>query len=99
MLAIQARNKLISKVVEMADGRIALVQFLVSFEAGELKAKVVSVQYKNDNVTLNTKPLVLCGECLKSSEIVSDKKYYQKIVSKYAQFAFLFSQPTRAPSC
>jgi hypothetical protein len=98
MLALQTPNKLISKVVTMADGRIALVHFLVSFEGGELKARVVSVQYSKNNQVSNEAPLAICGACEKAGEIISEKKYYQKIVSPYAKFAFLVSQPTRAPS-
>ncbi len=82
----------------MADGRIALVHFLVSFEGGELKARVVSVQYSKNNQVSNEAPLAICGACEKAGEIISEKKYYQKIVSPYAKFAFLVSQPTRAPS-
>ena len=82
----------------MADGRIALVHFLVSFEGGELKAKVVSVQYSPSSVVSNTDTLALCGACVKSGEIKSEKKYYKNIISPYAKFAFFVSQPTRAPS-
>jgi hypothetical protein len=98
MLAVQTPNKLISKVMKMADGRIALVHFLLSFEAGELKAKVVSVQYSPENPIANEVTLAICGACAKSTEIISEKKYYEKIVSPYAKFAFFVSQPTRAPS-
>ena len=98
MLAVQTPNKLISKVVKMADGRIALVQFLVSFEGGELKAKAVSVLYQDENTISQTTPLTLCGSCEKAGEIISYKKYYEKIISPYAKFAFLVSQPTRAPA-
>lgn len=98
MLAIKAQNKIIPKLVKMADGRIALVHFLVSFEGGELKAKVVSVQYSPESVVANSAPLALCGSCVKFGEIKSEKKYYEKIISPYAKFAFLVSQPTRAPS-
>jgi len=82
----------------MPDGRIALVHFLISFEAGELKARAISVLYKDESIISQTTPLALCGACVKSTEIISEKKYYQKIISPYAQFAFLVSQPTRAPS-
>lgn len=98
MLAIQTQNKIIPKLVKMADGRIALVHFLVSFEGGELKARVISVRYSGEKKVANTAPLALCGVCAKSTEIISEKKYYQKIVSPYAKFAFLVSQPTRAPA-
>ena len=84
--------------MKMADGRIALVHFLVSFEAGELKAKVVYVQYSPDDSVSGKETLVICGACAKSTEIISEKKYYEKIVSPYAKFAFFVSQPTRAPS-
>jgi hypothetical protein len=98
MLAVQTQNKIIPKLVKMADGRIALVHFLVSFEGGELKAKIVSVQYSRDNSVANEAPLAICGSCEKAGEIISEKKYYERIVSPYAKFAFLVSQPTRAPS-
>jgi len=98
MLALRTQNKIIPKLVKMADGRIALVHFLVSFEGGELKARVISVRYSGENAVANTAPLALCGICAKSTEIVSEKKYYQKIVSPYVKFAFLVSQPTRAPA-
>jgi hypothetical protein len=98
MLAIQTQNKIIPKLVKMADGRIALVHFLVSFEGGELKARIVSVQYKDENTLAKSTPLSICGACLKSPEIISEKKFYEKIVSPYAKFAFLVSQPTRAPA-
>ncbi len=98
MLAIQTQNKIIPKLVKMADGRIALVYFLVSFEGGELKARVISVRYSGEKTVTNTNPLSLCGICAKVTEIISEKKFYEKIVSPYAKFAFLVSQPTRAPS-
>ena len=98
MLAVQAQNKVIPKIIKMADGRVALVHFLVSFEGGELKARIVSVQYSNENTVGSSAPLTICGACEKAGEIVSEKKYYQKIVSPYAKFAFFVSQPTRAPS-
>jgi hypothetical protein len=82
----------------MPDGRIALVHFLVSFEGGELKAKIVSVQYSPENTVTQTAPLAICGTCEKAGEIISEKKFYEKIVSPYAKFAFLVSQPTRAPA-
>ena len=69
MLAVRTPNKIIPKLVKMADGRMALVHFLVYFEAGELKAKIVSVQYSSENSFSNAQPLAICGVCAKSPEV------------------------------
>ena len=82
----------------MADGRVALVHFLVSFEGGGLKARIVSVQYSNENTVGSSAPLTICGACAKATKIIFQKKFYEKIISPYAKFAFFVSQPTRAPA-
>ncbi len=98
MLTVKAPEKIIPKLVKMADGRVALVHFLVSFEGGELKAKIVSVQYSDEKVVENKAPLAICGACEKLAQVFSEKTYYEKIVSPYTKFAFFVSQPTRAPA-
>lgn len=82
----------------MADGRLALVHFLVSYENGELKARVVSVRYSGEKSVVASTPLALCGACEKAIRVISLQKYYEPIVSPYSKLAFLVSQPTRAPS-
>jgi hypothetical protein len=97
MLALRQENKIISKIVTMADGRVALVHFLVCFENGVLKARIISVRYE-DAIETENNTLSLCGDCKDTGEIVSTKKFYKSIVSPFASLDFFVSQPTRAPS-
>ena len=91
-------GKIVPKIIKMADGRVALVHFLVSIENGELKAKVISVRFSGEQTTSHASPLAICGACEKTGEIISQKTYYQPIVSPYSKLLFFVSQPTRAPA-
>ena len=82
----------------MADGRVALVHFLVSFENGELKARVISVRFSGEQTVSHTAPIAICGTCEKVGEIISAQKYYEPVVSPYSKLLFFVSQPTRAPA-
>ena len=82
----------------MADGRLALVHFLVSFENGELKARVISVRFSGEQTASYSAPVAICGSCEKVGEIISAKTYYEPVVSPYSKLSFFVSQPTRAPA-
>ena len=98
MLAVQTQTKVIPKIMKMADGRIALVHFLVFVENGELKAKVISVRFSGEQTASHVSPIAICGACEKTGEIISQKTHYQPIVSPYSKLLFFVSQPTRAPA-
>lgn len=100
MLAVQNQTKIIPKLMKMADGRIALVHFLVSFENGAIKARVLSVRYSGAEQASVSHgcPLALCGASEKAGVISFEKSYYEAIVSPYTKLSFFVSQLTRAPS-
>ena len=91
-------GKIVPKIMKMADGRLALVHFLVSFENGELKARVISVRFSGEQTVSYSAPIAICGVCEKAGEIVSQQKYYEPVVSPYSKLSFFVSQPTRAPA-
>ena len=99
MLALQTQSRIVPKIMTMADGRVALVHFLVSFEGGVIKAKIVSVRLQSaDSVVFKGSNLSLCGSCEKAGEIVSSQKTYKSIISPFTSLLFFVSQPTRAPA-
>lgn len=98
MLAIQQQSRIVPKLVKMADGRMALVQFLVTFEAGTIKAKAISICIQDESVISKEETLALCGACEKAGEIISRENIYSSVVSPYSGLLFFVSQPTRAPS-
>ena len=99
MLALQTQSRIVPKLMKMADGRIALVHFLVSFENGAIKARILSVRFSGEQTSFTQDcPLSLCGVSEKAGEIFSQQNYYTSVVSPYVQLSFFVSQPTRAPA-
>ncbi len=98
MLAIQRRNKYISKVMMMPNG----VEALVVFELIERNGKVIAKAVYAEAVDINTVPEqdVLCLPCVKSpTEFLPKKTIFSDLVSNFSKdYSFLTCLVTRAPN-
>jgi hypothetical protein len=98
MLAIQTRPKYIEKAVKLPNGEWALVVFELVERNGQIVARAVSGKILSDITP--EKEAVLCLPAVKSPvEFIPVVSIFSDLVSNFTRdFAFVISQPTRAPS-
>ncbi len=99
MLALQTQKKIASKIIKLADGRLALAHFLVWVENGEIKGQLLSLRTQDQTDLYTQETLLLKGDSVKQQSNFTVKDFYQNpILSPYFADLILSSQPTRAPS-
>jgi hypothetical protein len=98
MLAIQKQSQFIEKAVQLPNGAWALVVFELVERNGQIVAKAIS--YKLISDTKTTSEAVLCLPYIKSPADFIPVQFFtsETIHSFLKDFAFITSQPTRAPS-
>lgn len=97
MLTPYSQSKFVEKVLADASGKQFRVLFLVSLEAGEIKARVISATPVTPAVaTRGVICLPLAAPA--SSASFAYTPHFSNIVSPYTDLTFFMSQPTRAPS-
>ena len=102
MLTLQSQKKIVSKIVRLADGRVALAHFLVWVENGEIKGQILSLRTQDGEVTNlkgDNETLCLAGEVKRGEVNFTVKDWYDSpILSPYFSELILVTQAPRAPS-
>ena len=91
--SLTQNSRIIPKIIHDRNGREVLAFFSVVEGATGYSVKLVGVRYQNEKV------IVALPTAVKKSPFISTKSpYFESSENIISDFAFLTSQPTRAPN-